>query len=142
MRFFSLPWLPEAVLSAGRYKALASAFDQAARPAAFPAEEIGHYRAAWSRPGALTGMLNWYRALLRKRFAPSRTLSVTPPVLVIWGEKDPFGIKDLADASLALCADGRALFIEQATHWVQHDEPELCRAAVLDFLHQPVQLPS
>jgi len=142
VRFFSLPWLPEAVLGAGRYKALASAFDQAARPAAFPAEEIGHYRAAWSRPGALTGILYWYRALLRKRFAPSRTLSVTPPVLVIWGEKDPFGIKDLADASLALCADGRALFIEQATHWVQHDEPELCRAAVLDFLHQPVQLPS
>lgn len=142
VRFFGLPWLPELVLGADRYKALASAFDQSARPAAFPPEEIEHYRAAWSRAGALRGMINWYRALLRKRLPPSKSLRVIPPVLLIWGERDPFGIKDLAKASLALCADGRAMFIEQATHWVQNDEPELCRAAMLDFLGQPVQLPA
>jgi pimeloyl-ACP methyl ester carboxylesterase len=48
----------------------------------------------------------------------------------------------LADRSLALCADARPLFLENATHWAQHDEPERCLAAMLDFLGRPVQPPA
>jgi len=109
-RFFALPWLPEAVLRFGGYRALAGSFAQCGRPAAFPPEEIGHYRVAWSRDGALTGMLNWYRALLRKALPASADLRVETPVLLIWGLNDPFGLKLLADRSLALCADARPLF--------------------------------
>ena len=139
VRFFALPWLPEAVLRFGGYRALAGSFAQCGRPAAFPPEEIGHYRVAWSRDGALTGMLNWYRALLRKALPASADLRVETPVLLIWGLNDPFGLKLLADRSLALCADARPLFLEDATHWAQHDAPDRCLAAMLDFLGPPVQ---
>jgi pimeloyl-ACP methyl ester carboxylesterase len=139
VRFFALPWLPEVVLRFGRYAALAGGFAGAARPAAFPPDEMDHYRTAWARPGALTGMLNWYRALLRKPLPASAGLRVAPPLLLIWGEKDPFAVRALADRSLALCDDGRALFLDQATHWAPHDEPERCLGAMLDFLAEPVQ---
>jgi pimeloyl-ACP methyl ester carboxylesterase len=67
---------------------------------------------------------------------------VTPPLLLIWGERDPFGVKDLAGRSLALCADGRSRFFFDATHWVEHDEPQACLSAMLDFLRPRVQPPA
>jgi len=43
-------------------------------------------------------------------------------------------VRDLAEASLRLCDNGRAEYVKNATHWVQHDEPERCREFLLEFL--------
>ena len=40
--------------------------------AAIAAEERARYIADWSRPGALTAMLNWYRAIAHRRPAAGR----------------------------------------------------------------------
>ena len=40
--------------------------------AAISEEEAERYRKAWRQPGALTAMINWYRAILRDRSSESR----------------------------------------------------------------------
>jgi pimeloyl-ACP methyl ester carboxylesterase len=77
--------------------------------------------------------VNWYRALLKKKM-PKELPWIRIPVLVIWGLEDRFGEKSGAEASLALCENGKSLFVEGATHWVQHEEPALVNAALIDFL--------
>src|SRR5262249_28516382 len=66
VRFFRLPWLPELLLKRGRHGVLARAFASSRRQEAFGADVLEAYRAAWGQSGALTGMLNWYRALFRQ----------------------------------------------------------------------------
>jgi pimeloyl-ACP methyl ester carboxylesterase len=134
VQFFRLPWLPELLLRRGRFRALAQGISDRARPDTVTPEELGRYHAAWSAPGALTAMLNWYRAFLRKDWPASTNCRIASPVLLIWGERDSYGVRDLAEASLRLCDNGRAEYFKNATHWVQHDEPERCREILLEFL--------
>ena len=39
-----------------------------------------------SRPGALTGMVNWYRALLRKPMPLAEFGCIAAPTRIIWGK--------------------------------------------------------
>jgi pimeloyl-ACP methyl ester carboxylesterase len=84
--------------------------------------------------GALAAMLNWYRAFQRKDLPASTNCRIASRVLLIWGERDSYCVRDLAEASLRLCDNGRAEYVKNATHWVQHDEPERCRELLLEFL--------
>jgi len=138
VRFFRLPWLPEALLRQRRFKPLADTIRRRARPDTVTPATLDRYREAWRAPGALTGMINWYRALWRKELPASAELRLPTPLLLIWGERDAFGVRALAEASLRLCANGQAIYLKDATHWVQHDEPERCIKELLDFLgHSP-----
>ena len=134
MFFFQLPWLPERALSKENWKYLAKALQATSRPGTFSEEDLAHYREAWSRPGAITGMLNWYRAGLRTRPRPPRSSRVSVPTLLIWGPKDRALLRELAQPSIDRCDDGRLVFLEEATHWVQHEEPEEVNRLLIDFL--------
>jgi pimeloyl-ACP methyl ester carboxylesterase len=129
--FFQFPWLPEALLGASRSSVLAQALERSARPGTFTPQDMAQYREAWDRPGALTGMLNWYRAL---RYRPRLPDPITAPTLVLWGMKDTALESGLATASLALCTDGRLETFPEATHWLQREEHEAVNAALLGFL--------
>jgi len=118
--FFQLPWLPEALLRANDWALLARALTGTSRPGTFSDADLARYRTAWAGPGALTGMLNWYRALVRVG-GTSSTPRVTVPTLILWGVRDRFLDARLAAASLDWCDDGRLVEID-ASHWVQHEE--------------------
>ena len=135
--FFHLPLVPEAMLRVGGFALMRNALERSSRPGAFTPEDLARYKEAWREPGALTAMLNWYRAL---RLRPARAGGETPhtrircPTLVIWGRRDAALEPGLAEASAALCDDARIVWHDRATHWVQHDEPEAVNAALVDFL--------
>ena len=130
--FFQVPRLPERHLTANRGHVLREALASTSRPGAFTPADLDVYAAAWLRPGAMTAMLNWYRALARlPRDAPAR---VTMPTLILWGLQDPALQPGLAAASLALCDDGRIVRYPRATHWLAHEEPEAINAELLAFL--------
>ena len=80
----------------------------------------------------MTAMLNWYRALKQMPDLPS--LRIQPRALVIWGKKDVFAGPEVAYESAALCDDARVELIEDATHWVHHEEPERVNRLLLEFL--------
>jgi pimeloyl-ACP methyl ester carboxylesterase len=129
--FFQIPWLPEMVLGAGNSAAMVAALKASAREGAFTEDDIARYRQSWQQPGALTGMLNWYRALRLRR--PLEEVNTTP-TLVLWGLKDTALEVGLAKKSLALCTQGRLRTFDRATHWLQREEPEAVNAAILGFL--------
>jgi pimeloyl-ACP methyl ester carboxylesterase len=136
VQMFRLPWLPEAMMRSRNYRGLFNGLVSSSRPGTFSADDFADYRLAWSRPGAMTAMVNWYRALLKKKMSDALP-RIETPALLIWGVKDKFGSVSGAEASLALCGKGRALFIDDATHWVQHEEADRVNAALIEFLSSP-----
>ena len=79
-------------------------------------------------------MVNWYRALFWASPTLPEDVRVRIPTLLIWGAKDKFLGREMAQPSLDLCDDGRLVFIEEATHWVQHEEPDRVNDLIVDFL--------
>ncbi|WP_230530346.1 alpha/beta fold hydrolase [Microvirga roseola] len=129
--FFQIPRLPEAMLAANGHSAMIRALVQSSRPGTFPEEDLEPYRKAWSKPGALTAMINWYRALpLAPRLSDPR---LAMPVRVLWGMRDRFLEEGLAEASLALCERGEIRRFQDATHWVHLEEADAVNAELIGF---------
>ena len=124
MFFFQLPWLPERTLGRNNHDLLVRTLRKTSRPGTFSDADIALYRGAWARPGALTAMLHWYRAALRARPGRPASPRVAVPTLLLWGTKDIALGREMVPPSLDLCDQGRAVYFEEATHWVQHEEPE------------------
>jgi pimeloyl-ACP methyl ester carboxylesterase len=131
--FFQAPFLPEWTLGAADFASMRASLTRTSRPGAFSDDDLRRYRDAWARPGALTAMLNWYRALPR-RVASLRAERIRVPVRVVWGDRDAALDRGLAEAGLALCDTGEAFHLPDATHWVQHDEPERVNRLLVEFL--------
>lgn len=120
--FFQIPGLPEALLRAGGYRMARRLLTGTSRSDAFSRHDLDHYQEAWSRPGALTAMINWYRALRKRRRLRSERVRV--PTMILWGERDAGLEFPLALAALRRCDQGRLFRFPNATHWLQHEEPE------------------
>ncbi|RLM57653.1 alpha/beta hydrolase [Halobellus sp. Atlit-31R] len=120
--FFQLPRVPELVARAGNWRVLTDVLERTSRPETFDCGDFERYRTAWAVDGAYRSMVNWYRAIARANPTP-RTTRVTPPTLVLWGAQDDFLQESLAADSAAYCAQSRLVVLDDATHWLHHEEP-------------------
>jgi len=134
MAFFQLPWLPERLLRADDFRLLQKALLESSRPGTFTPGDLAAYRSAWAQPGALTGMLNWYRALRLPRPLTAGQARVGVPVRLMWGDRDAALEAGLADASIAWCDAGEVIHFPEATHWLPAEEPARVNALLLEFL--------
>lgn len=137
--FFQIPALPEVLLSANNYANMARAMTGSSLPETFSEAEIAEYKRAWDQPGALTAMINWYRAIARRTGRSGGSMSadsarVTVPTLILWGEQDVALEKSMAKDSVELCEDGELIYFPNATHWLQHDKPNAVNRELLAFL--------
>jgi pimeloyl-ACP methyl ester carboxylesterase len=130
---FQIPWLPEYLLRRNDWRRTVRALRGSGKIHTFTNEDISEYKKAWSQPGAITAMLNWYRA---GRYMPGhlKETRVKVPTLLIWGMEDKALSHRMARPSMDHCDDGKLVFFEDATHWVQHDEAEDVTKFLLDFL--------
>lgn len=131
---FQIPKLPEWAYSAAEWRGLRWLMDTSNREDTFTEADLDRYREAWSRPGALTGMLNWYRALFRGDVEEPPTMTVDPPTMLIWGMQDPYLQRAMAPDSIDYCSNGQLKLIDDATHWVQHEVPDRVNSLLLKFL--------
>lgn len=136
--FFQLPFAPEATLGAFRFAGLRSMIAGSAKSDTFEPGALDRYVEAWSQPGALTAMLNYYRAL-RERPDGGEPARLGQPTLILWAGHDMFLERHLAEASLALCDYGRLCVIEGATHWLHLDEADRVNAELIAFLREEPQ---
>ena len=116
---FQLPWLPERILRRRDWALLVRVLQDTSPPGVFSDSDLEQYKESWARKGALTGMLNWYRAaLLRPSKFPldSNVSRVKVPALLIWGKNDQFAGETMARESLQYCDDGHLEILETATH--------------------------
>ena len=134
MFFFQIPRLPEHLIAREDYS-FAKRSLRADSKDAFTDEDLERYVEAWSQPGALTGMINYYRAALRR--SPGKTLALMKPIeaptLVIWGMRDRHIGSELAEPPHEWVPNVRVERIAEATHWVQHDAPERVNELLLGF---------
>jgi pimeloyl-ACP methyl ester carboxylesterase len=109
------------------------------------AEERAAYINEWSHFGAITGMLNWYRAspmqvpamdapMASTAFLDRPFPKLTMPVLVIWGVADtallPCQLEGLEDHIVDLTIER----IEGAGHFVPWESPAAVNAAMIHWL--------
>jgi epoxide hydrolase 4 len=123
--FFDLPDLPESVVHANHWHFFRH-FLRDAHPA-YTREEMDRYIAAWSQPGAATGMINYYRSSVRtpSKQAEAALRPISAPTLVIWGEDDRYLGPELAEPEHDDVPNlDRFERLADASHWVHHDQAE------------------
>ena len=123
--FFQLPWLPEKVLMRNGGQRLRDAFRKTAiDKTRFPDEVLDHFVAQASQPGALTAMLNYYRASRTSFLGMKMNTPLEVPTLLIWGEEDTALGLDLVPGTEQLVRDFTFRPIPDVSHWVQQEAPE------------------
>jgi len=135
--FFQLPWLPEAILSYNHAEVIGRMiYRVAVQKAAFPPEVLDLYRAAMSKPGAMTAALNYYRETFRRgsylaRGEGQQTI-IHAPTLLIWGEQDAALDIALTQGLEQWVPNIQVRRIPNSGHWVQQERP----GAVNDFMQE------
>ena len=138
--FFQIPWFVEWTLSKNNFEYLARMLTHSGRKNTFTETDVVEYKKAWSQKGALTGMVNWYRAAMRRglrsafrgRKSPARRVHV--PTMMLWGKRDVALSSEMAQPSIDLCDQGTLTFFDKSTHWVQHDASEQVNQKLIEFM--------
>ncbi len=106
-------------------------------------ERRAQYRAIWQR--GLTGPLNYYRASPLRPARPGdpaasnvtiprEMLQVNLATLVIWAAQDTALLPSLLDGLEDFVPQMQLKRVENATHWIVHEQPELVAAYLQQFL--------
>ncbi len=133
--FFQLPFLPEAMLRARGARAVGEAFrGMAVNKAAFPEDVLAHYRDNASKPGALTAMINYYRANFLNLASPADVTPIDVPVLMVWGEQDTALGLELTEGYAPYVRDFTLRRLPDVSHWVQQEAPEQVNSRLLAWL--------
>jgi pimeloyl-ACP methyl ester carboxylesterase len=135
--FFQLPFIPEWGLARKGYEAIGRVFrDMAVDKSRFPDEVLRVYREAAAAPGALTAMLNYYRALIRglRRTRRRGIIRIDTPTLMIWGEVDAALGKELTYGTEDHVSNLTLRYLPNVSHWVQQEAPEMVNAMVEAWL--------
>ena len=132
--FFQLPWIPESGMRADDWRGMVRALRGSGKIHTFTNEDIAKYKEAWSQPGAITSMINWYRAGARYFLRLPKEMRIKVPTLMIWGMKDFALTHRLARPSMDYVDRGNLILFPDATHWVQHEAAEEVNHYLIDFL--------
>lgn len=136
----------EQLLSANNYGALVQAvLGEGLKNGVFTEEDKQAYIEAWSRPGALTGGLNYYRAARVGPPSPEDkeggsfgaglpSMMVKVPTLVIWGEKDTALLTGNLEGLDKFVPNLTIKRIPDGTHWVIHEKPALVDGYIREFI--------
>nr|XP_054928861.1 epoxide hydrolase 4-like [Dermacentor andersoni] len=126
---FQLPWLPEASFCANDLQLLDTlhgAYDEQEREA---------FKYAFSKPGAFTGPVNYYRASFRVQSEdPFNYRQLYVPALVLWGCQDTALTRNIAALSLQYACSGRVEYVADAGHWLHRERPKLVNDLIRRFL--------
>jgi len=108
--------------------------------------EKAEYIKAWTRPGAITAMLNYYRASpIKPRPASqgAKPLNLDPekykvhvPTLIVWGDKDHALMPENLEGMGDFIDDLEVVRLPEVSHWVTHEDPERVSTEVLRYIKQ------
>lgn len=144
IRFFRETELDRAPDKAALEQFLLSLFGEHLQVTVTP-EEQAIYLSQWSQPGALTGMLNWYRATQivvpamdedppRPAWIDGPFPLQPQPTLVLWGMRDRGLLPCLLDGLDTLIPDYQLVQIRDAGHFLPWEAPDEVTTALLEWL--------
>jgi epoxide hydrolase 4 len=136
--FFQLPRLPEAMMTARGAKAVADAFTgMAVDKSRFPTAVTDVFRRNALIPGAMTAMINYYRANagLLGHFGDA-TPMIEVPTLMVWGEDDAAIGIEATEGYEPYVRDLTLRRLPGVSHWVQQEAPERVNEALCAWLSE------
>ena len=142
---FRTPGFERAIEAMGYRTFLEKTFSGHVDLSKIPEAEKQQYLADWSQPGALTAMLNWYRAAKVVVPPPGVTIPlpdlllrafprVAVPTLVMWGMKDTALLPVQLDGLDELVEDLTIVRLPDAGHFAPWEAPGDVAAALEPFL--------
>ncbi|HEY7006506.1 MAG TPA: alpha/beta hydrolase [Sphingomicrobium sp.] len=142
---FRSPKFEKAVEAMGYEALFEKSFSRHVDLAIIPEAERRQYIAEWSQPGALTAMLNWYRASKVMVPPPGVTLplpqwvlgafpKIEIPTLVVWGMRDIALLPVQLDGLERLVEDLEVVRLRGAGHFAPWEAPDEVAAALRPFL--------
>jgi pimeloyl-ACP methyl ester carboxylesterase len=137
--FFQIPGLPERLLGRDGAKAVGESIRRScADVSRFSDEVIEVYQRNAAQPGALTAMINYYRALVRgggaRRQQQAGYPAIDVPTLMVWGEDDVALTKETTYGTERYVEDLTIRYLPRVSHWVQQDAPDTVNAMMRAFL--------
>ena len=143
---FRNPAMEQGIAAMGLETFFAKSFGGHADVSKLSDAERQAYLDDWGRPGALTAMLNWYRAseivvpgVGEEARAPLWTMAPFPaievPTLVLWAMRDTALLPVQLDGLDELVDELRIVTIPEAGHFVPWEQPKPIVAAIRDFMH-------
>jgi pimeloyl-ACP methyl ester carboxylesterase len=138
MFFFQFEGVAEEALSRNSYELLRAWFYDTAT-VKLSEEEIARYIELFSRPGALTAGLNWYRANVPPAsYLSEQRLELPPiaaPAMLLWGMDDVYLTFELGRRAGEFCTGPFALHtLPDTGHWIQQERPDEVNELLLAFL--------
>jgi pimeloyl-ACP methyl ester carboxylesterase len=145
IRAFRDPGMERAIAAMGLERFFEKSFAGHVDLSIIPPEERRIYLDEWAAPGALTAMLNWYRASRILVPAPGEAAalpdwagapfpSVAVPTLVIWGLRDKALLPLQLEGLPELVEDLAVAATPEAGHFIPWERPEFVVAAIRDFI--------
>jgi epoxide hydrolase 4 len=122
--FFQIPGLPEWLTTANGARLVERAFTQGvADSSIFSPEDLKVWRDNAMAPGAMTAMINYYRANASGLGGADRTMTrrIETPTLMIWGEQDAFLDVALTEGYAPYVTDFTLRRLPGVSHWVQQE---------------------
>ncbi|MBZ5522891.1 MAG: alpha/beta hydrolase [Acidobacteriia bacterium] len=139
MLFFQIPWLPEWLLTRHHAWLIGEAVRRSSSdPQKFPGDLLQIFRDNAAAPGALTAMLNWYRAIFRggaRRQVRQGFPVIATPTLMIWGEDDVALSKTTTYETHLYVSNLTLRYLPGVSHWVQQDAGDVVNAMIEGFLN-------
>ena len=143
---FRNPGMEQGIDAMGLETFLTKTFGSHADLSLLSDEERQAYLDDWGRPGALTAMLNWYRAsevvvpaIGEEARAPAWTLAPFPrirvPTLVLWAMRDTALLPVQLGGLYDLVEDLRLVTVPDAGHFIPWEQPKTVTAAIRKFMH-------
>ena len=137
--FFQIPKLPEFLLGRDNAKGVGEMIRNTfVNPEKFPAEIADVFSRNANQPGALTAMINYYRALLRRGNRSNREGESFPiiktPTLMIWGEEDVALSKETTYGTEKYVENFNIRYLPNVSHWVQQESPEEVNSMISAFI--------
>ncbi len=137
--FFQLPKIPEYLLGRDNAKGVGEMIRNTfVDPTKFPPEIAEVFSRNANQPGALTAMINYYRALIRNNPNSKPKNEDFPiiktPTLMIWGEEDVALSKETTYGTERYVEDFTIRYLPGVSHWVQQESPETVNSMITAFL--------
>ncbi|MCI2285763.1 alpha/beta hydrolase [Colwellia sp. MSW7] len=147
----------ETLLSKDNYQYLSEKIMVSTSPTVFTEKLKLAYREAWQRPGAINGMLQYYRAIpqlaptsIIKRTQERSTDEASPvksttdmkvptihihvPTLILWGEQDQAFVTENLNDIERYVPDCEVRRFPKASHWLMHEKTPEINETIADFI--------
>lgn len=134
-------------LAADDFKKLVNLLRQDMDSSWFDDQKAALYKTEWAREYCLEAMINWYKASPLKVPPMGQVLSgddmvvidvkkmrVSMPHLIIWGKNDTALLVESRNGIYDLADDVKIVELEDADHWLHHQQPQQIAAEIRNFI--------